>query len=159
MRAEKSNEPDSAAIAADVSSTTRRPNDYSVAPIYVHDLTSQCAAHFLAWFVTMSPEHVRDVVECGQAAGGFADEVGWWIGQCEQDVESADNGLGYWPLEDNGPWVYENIDPVDIATLVRLHTDGWSNDDFYFYGYTVEEKARLVADAADFQTKLGEMLG
>lgn len=131
-----------------------RPNDYAVTPLYVHDLVTQCAAHFLAWFVGMSPEHVRDVVDCGLAPGGFEDEVDWFFSQCAQDIDDPENGLGYWPIEENGPWVYGEVKILDVANVVRAHTNGWSDEEFLFYGYTCEEKATLVAAAAQFKAPI-----
>lgn len=144
--------------AADFLKSTR-PNDYAVAPIYVHDLVTQCAAHFLAWFVGMSPENVRDVVDCGREPGGLKDEVDWFFSQCTQDIDDPENALGYWPIEENGPWVYDGIDPLDVADVVRAHTDGWSDEEFLFYGYTVEEKANLMTAAAQFKAAIETMPG
>lgn len=123
-----------------------RPNDYCVPPILVNDLTSQCAAHFLAQFVSNSTEHVRDVLKRGiHRPGGLVEEVQYWMGECAPDAAGIPNGSGYWDHEENGPWVYGTLAPVDVARVVSRHTRGWSLMDFGSYGYTVSEKAELDA--------------
>lgn len=128
---------------------TRRPNAYCVPPVLVQDLTSQCAAHFVAHFATNSNEHIRDVLKCGvRGPGGMVEEVGHWLYQCQADISGADNNLGYWDLEEMGPWIYDALKAADIARVVTRHTKGWSAGDFASYGYTVMDKAELDAATA-----------
>lgn len=149
MRADDSNIPANDDKKQGGNATTpRRPNDYVVAPVYVHDSTSTVAAHFMSWFVTLGPEHIQDVSECGMQQGGFVDEVEHFKYQCENDVDSDDNGDGYWPLEENGPWIYSDVSAEDVAKVVYDHTRGWSAEEFGAYGYTVEERAALDAAIA-----------
>ncbi|TDK31287.1 hypothetical protein E2F50_20310 [Rhizobium deserti] len=122
----------------------RRPNDYCVPPLFVNDLISQCAAHFLADFVTHSADHLRSVLKCGvRGPGGLVEEVAHWLSQCDDDVSGPDNNLGYWDIEERGPWVYGALEAADIARVVTRHTKGWSYRDFASYGYTVREKAEF----------------
>ena len=134
-----------------------RPNDYFVAPLHVADLTTQCAAHFLEWFAASSAEHLRDVRASWLQPGGIHDEIEYWISQCLEDIGSPENNMDYWTLEDNGPWVYCNIDPADVATVVHEHTKGWSIEEFTYYGFTLKAKAAhelLAAKAAARTAKL-----
>ncbi|PYE92706.1 hypothetical protein C8J35_12119 [Rhizobium sp. PP-F2F-G38] len=128
---------------------TGYPNAYCVPPLLVRDLRSQCAAHFVAHFATNSKDHIRDVIKCGvRRPGGMVQEVEYWLCQCLEDVSGPDNDLGYWDLEEMGPWIYHDLKAADIASVVARHTKGWSTSDFASYGYTVNDKAELDAAVA-----------
>jgi hypothetical protein len=115
----------------------------------VNDLTSQCAAHYLANFVTNSEEFIRDVLKRGRrGAGGLVEEVEYWLQQCQADVSEPDNNLGYWDIEEMGPWVYAKLRAANVARVVSFHTRGWSYEDFASYGYTISDKAELDAAIA-----------
>ncbi|WP_156466515.1 hypothetical protein [Rhizobium sp. Leaf306] len=136
------------------SNSTRihRHNDYCVPPLLVNDLTSQCAAHFLANFVTNSEGHIRDVLKCGvRGSGGLVEEVEYWLQQCKADAEGKENNLGYWDIEEMGPWIYEKLQAADVARLVSRHTRGWPYKDFASYGYTVSDMAQLDAAIASMK--------
>lgn len=123
--------------------------DYCVPPILVNDLVTQCAAHFLVWFSSNSNDHVRDVLKCAiHGSGGIAEEVEYWFDNCASDAASAANNLGYWDLEENGPWVYETVPVLDVLKAIRRHTKGWSARNFSDYGYSVSEKAELLKAVA-----------
>jgi hypothetical protein len=112
-----------------------------VPPLLVKDLLTQCAAHFLAHFVTNSTEHVLDVLKCGvHGTGGMVEEVEYWMHQCGDDVEGPGNNLGYWSIDENGPWVSGALSAVDVTKVVTRHTKGWSANDFATYGYTFKDK-------------------
>ncbi|TCP80797.1 hypothetical protein C8J31_11437 [Rhizobium sp. PP-CC-2G-626] len=128
---------------------TCRPNAYCVPPVLVKDLTTQCAAHFVAHFATNSNEHIRDVLKGGvNGPDGMIEEVAYWLSQCEADASGSDSDLGYWDLEEMGPWIYDALDAADVSRVVTRHTKGWSTSDFASYGYTVKEKAELDAAVA-----------
>lgn len=136
------------------SGNERRPSDFVVAPMYVRDLNSAFAAYFLDWFATLAPELILDVMKCGLREGGLPDEVEHFKFQCESDIESEDNDLGYWPIEDNGPWIYGNVAVAEVSAAVFEHTVGWSIDEFGFYGYTVKE----ISDIDKHLASLSETL-
>ena len=139
---------------------SRRANDFVVAPILVNDLMTQCAAHFMAWFTTNSAEHIADVMQCGREPGGLHDEVEHWFYECDQDVDpKGDNSMCYWPVEDKGPWLYEGLDPVEVAEIVHAHTAGWSTEEFSMYGFTVEDMDNLEEAKAQFAANLEQFFG
>lgn len=139
MRADTPTHTNAVVNTPPVSKDTRCANDFVVAPMYVRDLTSAFAAYFLDWFATLAPELIIDIVKCGLDEGGFRDEVEHFKYQCEDDVDGDDNDLGYWPIEEHGPWIYGDVAVDEVAKLVFHHTRGWSIGDFSFYGYTVKE--------------------
>lgn len=143
MRADNSITPANDDKAVDRFNKPRRPGDYVVSPLYVRNSTTAYAAYFLDWFVTLPPELIEQVVECGLEEGGWIYEVEHFKSQCEADVDDDENDLGYWPLEDNGPWVYGDVPAIDVARLVQAHTLNWTVEDFKFYGFTVKQMADL----------------
>ncbi len=132
-------------VDSNANTTKSRSHDYIVAPLHVRDLTTAFAAYFLDWFTSCAADHIADVVRRGLGAGGILEEIEHFRGQCEADVECPDNDLGYWPVEERGPWVFNDVSVVNTAEIVVRHTEGWSPEEFTFYGYTITEKAALDA--------------
>jgi hypothetical protein len=113
--------------------TKKNRLEYCVAPVLVQDLTSQCAAHFIGWFIGNSDKHILDVLRCGlRGNGGLVEEVEYWFDRCT--IEDS------WDVEYDGPWVYDNIPPKDVAAVIWSHTKGWKLQDYRDYGYTKEDR-------------------
>ena len=112
---------------------TKAKLEYSVPPVMVRDLASQCAAHFMNWFVGNSDGHILDVRRCGlRGSGGLIEEVEYWFDRCT--IEDS------WEEEYDGPWVYDNVPAKDVAAIIWDHTRGWKLQDYRDYGYTTEER-------------------
>lgn len=131
--------------------TKSRGNDYVVPPLYVRDLKTAFAAYFLDWFTACSDDHIIDVVERGLQEGGIVDEIEYFRGQCEADVDCPDNDLGYWPVDEHGPWIFNEVSAADTAEIILEHTRGWSAEEYTSYGDTVAGKAAFDAHIASLQ--------
>ncbi|NKQ87476.1 hypothetical protein [Rhizobium ruizarguesonis] len=117
-------------------------NNYCVPPLHVHDHVTQCAAHFLNWFRSSSPEHIRSVLRCGlKGTGGLVDEVDYWFQNCLEDASEPSPELGYWDAAEDGPWTYDTLSVAEVAKVVWDHSRGWKPVDFAWYGYTTSHKA------------------
>jgi hypothetical protein len=114
---------------------------YCVPPILVHDQASQCAAYFLLWFSENSTDHIRDVLKAGLAgSGGLTEEVEYWFDNCAEDASDFNHNNGYWDTEADGPWMYEGLSMMAIATEIWDHAHTWRASDFALCGATVKER-------------------
>lgn len=117
--------------------------EYCVPPLHVHNQVTQCAAHFLNWFRSNSPDHIRSVVSCGlNKDGGMVDEVEYWFDNCSADASVPSPEIGYWNVAEDGPWTYDSLAVAEVAKAVWDHSRGWKAADYELYGYTLEHKAR-----------------
>ncbi|WP_216332425.1 hypothetical protein [Rhizobium sp. X9] len=130
---------------------------YCVSPILVQDHLSQCAAHFMNWFQTNSPDHIKDVLRCGlKRSCGLAEEVEHWLHNCAEDAESGECDGGYWDPS-YGPWTYDGLPALDIAKVVWKHTRGWKAVDFELYGRTTRQQDEHLEAMERWRAKLQQL--